>query len=69
MRKRTHRQQSARCSCMSGANAHREHVRPGKSVADHGNPFTGKKGCIHSELHHTTRDRKKQTAVKRLRFQ
>jgi hypothetical protein len=57
-----------RCSCEPGANAHEKHGRPGNKAADHGNPFTHKKSCIHSELQHTTRAAPKTAKVKRLRL-
>ena len=40
----------------------------GRGAAAHGNPFTHEKGCIHSELQHTTQPVAKKPTVKRLRL-
>lgn len=69
MRRRTHRDVPARCSCMGGPNRAAEHSRPGKTTADHGDVFAHRGGCIHSELSHTTTARKPPRGVERLRLQ
>lgn len=68
-RRRTHREQPARCSCMPGRDSAREHGRPGAKAADHGDPFRHKKGCVHSELQHTTKPKARAITVNRLRLQ
>jgi hypothetical protein len=61
--------QPIRCSCEGGGDRAKEHGKPGAKAADHGDPFAGKKGCIHSELQHTTKRVKKARTVQRLRLQ
>lgn len=68
MKRRTHREQSARCKCMGGPDRAKEHAKPGVSVAEHGNVWTHTGACIHSELSNTTKAERKQPTVQRLRI-
>lgn len=63
MSPRRYRDQPARCTCQPGADAAKEHVRPGKTTADH---FNAK--CIHSELELTTRPLPRKRKVARIPF-
>ncbi len=66
-----------RCPCshvadtpeFQGADGRRRAGLTGRGGAHHGNPFTHKDGCIHSELQHTTRPAPKKLGAKRLRLQ
>lgn len=60
-------QEPARCSCEGGSDQAKEHARPGSKAADHGNVFTHKGACIHSQLSQTTQRTPKTITVKRIR--
>jgi hypothetical protein len=77
-RRRRFKQESepACCSCNHVTDTPEWHGKKGSGAglrtnrgAGHGNPFTRRDGCIHSELQHTTRSVAKKLTVKRLRLQ
>lgn len=74
MTRRKRREEPQRCSCAHAVDTPewqgkrgRRAGLTGQGAAGHGNPFTHKDGCIHSELQHTTRPRLKAKGATRLR--
>lgn len=57
----------ARCTCEGGKDQAREHAKPGKKAADHGDIFAHSGACIHSELAKTTKRKPKPQTVMRIR--
>lgn len=74
-RKRKPRQEPARCSCFHTTDTPEWSNKRGRHAgmttrggANHGNPFTHKDGCIHSELSLTTKSAKNRNVVPRIRL-
>jgi len=76
MSRRKPRQEPARCSCSNPVDTPEWTSKRGRRAglttragAEHGNLFTHRGGCIHSELSLTTRPLAKRQTVARLRLQ